>query len=519
MSQKSRIGYTILKKHGIDKPKNVYCNLSIPNLYEEFVNRKEGLIGEGGTIVAYTGKHTGRSPKDRFIVKDSKSKNTILWGNVNKPFEPKKFDALLKRVLKHLNGKDIFVRDLFVCANKKYRMPVRIINEYAWHNIFVNSLFLRPESNEVPHKKVDFTVISSPSFKANPKRDGTRTETFIILNLSKRIALIGGTEYAGEMKKSVFSALNYLLPEKNVFPMHCSANVGQKGDVSLFFGLSGTGKTTLSADPNRLLIGDDEHGWFDKGVFNFEGGCYAKAIKLNPKTEPEIYNASLKFGSVVENVEIDPDSRKIDFDSDKYTENTRVAYPMDHLEGIVPDGVGGIPKTIFMLTYDAFGVLPPISKLTIQQAIYYFIIGYTAKVAGTERGVTEPQATFSSCFGAPFLPRPPKFYAQLLQKKLKKHKVNVWLLNTGITGGPYGVGKRMHLPETRALVTAAIDGSLHKVKFTEVPIFGLSVPTRCPGVRKEALQPRLSWKSTKKYDQKAQELKGMFEAEYNKHNL
>ncbi len=515
----SEVGKRVAKKHGITKPGNIYYNLPIPTLYEEFIKRNEGTIGEGGTIVAHTGKHTGRSPQDRFIVQDSKNKNTINWGKVNKPFDSRKFDALLNRVLKHLNGKDLFVRDLFACAHDDYKMPVRVINEYAWHNIFVNSLFLRPDDDKYSHKKVEFTVISSPSFKANPKRDGTRTETFIILNLSKRIALIGGTEYAGEMKKSVFSALNYLLPEQNVFPMHCSANVGQKGDVSLFFGLSGTGKTTLSADPKRPLIGDDEHGWFDKGVFNFEGGCYAKAIKLSPKTEPEIYNASLKFGSVVENVEFDPDTKRIDFDSIKYTENTRVAYPIHHLDCIVPEGVGGVPKTIFMLTYDAFGVLPPISKLTLKQAIYFFIIGYTAKVAGTERGVTEPQVTFSSCFGAPFLPRHPKFYADMLHKKLKKHRANVWLLNTGITGGPYGVGKRMPLPETRALVTAALDGSLSKAKFTEVPIFGLNVPTRCPGVKKETLQPRLTWKSTKKYDEKAAELQAMFDAEFAGHDL
>jgi phosphoenolpyruvate carboxykinase (ATP) len=519
MSANSSVGKKILNTHGINKPRNVYYNLAIPALYEEFVKRGEGIIGEGGTVVAHTGKHTGRSPQDRFIVKDSKNKKTINWGNVNKAFEPKKFDALLKRVLNHLNGKALFVRDLFVCAHKDYKLSVRVINEYAWHNIFVNSLFLRPGADEVPHKKVDITVICAPSFKANPKRDGTRTETFIILNLTKRIALIGGTEYAGEMKKSVFSALNYLLPEKNVFPMHCSANVGKKGDVSLFFGLSGTGKTTLSADPERPLIGDDEHGWFNNGVFNFEGGCYAKAIKLNPKTELEIYNASLKFGSVIENGDVDFDTRKIDFDSAKYTENTRVAYPIHHLEKIVPNGVGGIPKTIFMLTYDAFGVLPPISKLSVQQALYYFVIGYTAKVAGTERGVTEPQVTFSSCFGAPFLPRPPKFYAGMLKDKLKKHRVDVWLLNTGITGGPYGVGKRMPLPETRALVTAAINGSLNKVKFTEVPIFGLKVPSSCRGVRKSVLQPRLSWKSSKQYDEKARKLKDMFEEEFKKHSI
>ncbi len=362
-----------------------------------------------------------------------------------------------------------------------------------------------------------FTVISAPNFKADPQVDGTRTETFILLNLAKKIALIGGTQYAGEMKKSVFAAMNFLLPQKNIFPMHCSANVGKNGDVSLFFGLSGTGKTTLSADPDRDLIGDDEHGWFDNGVFNFEGGCYAKVIKLNPKTEPEIYNASLKFGSIVENVEFDPQTRRIDFDSDKYTENTRSAYQIDSLPGIVPEGVGGIPNTIFMLTYDAFGVLPPISKLTPDQAMYYFLLGYTAKVAGTERGVSEPQATFSSCFGSPFLPRPPKFYGEMLKKRMEENNVNVWLLNTGISGGPYGVGERMPLPSTRALVTAAIDGSLDKEDFIEVPVFGLMVPTKCPNVDAKLLQPRLSWTDTTEYDNKAKELSKLFEEEYKKY--
>ncbi|MGH7885516.1 MAG: phosphoenolpyruvate carboxykinase (ATP), partial [Thermodesulfobacteriota bacterium] len=350
-----------------------------------------------------------------------------------------------------------------------------------------------------------------------PTIDGTRTETFILLNLNRRIALIGGTEYAGEMKKSVFTAMNYLLPEKNVFPMHCSANTGKNGDVALFFGLSGTGKTTLSADPDRDLIGDDEHGWFKDGVFNFEGGCYAKVIKLRQETEPEIYAASLRFGSIVENVEYDSHSRKINFDSDKFTENTRSAYQIDSLPGIVADGVGGAPKTIFMLTYDAFGVLPPISKLTSEQAMYFFLLGYTAKVAGTERGIKEPQATFSSCFGAPFLPRPPKFYGKMLKEKLEKSGAKVWLLNTGISGGPYGVGKRMPLPSTRALVTAAIDGTLLKGDFVEVPVFGLKVPTKCPNVDSNLLQPRLSWNNASDYDVKANELSKLFNEEYKKY--
>jgi phosphoenolpyruvate carboxykinase (ATP) len=511
-------GVKILEQHGIKNPKNVHFNLSVPELYEISVKRGEAQIADGGSLVAYTGTHTGRSPKDRFIVKEPTTENFIHWGPVNQPISPEAFDSLYDKVINYFEGKEIFIRDLYACAHPEYRTNVRVINEYAWHNLFVNNLFIRPETSEIPHKDVEFTVISAPGFKADPEVDGTRTETFILLNLEKRIALIGGTEYAGEMKKSVFAAMNYLLPDKNVFPMHCSANVGKEGDVSLFFGLSGTGKTTLSADPDRALIGDDEHGWYDKGVFNFEGGCYAKVIKLNPETEPEIYSATLKFGSIVENVEFDPETRKINFNSSKFTENTRSAYQIDSLKGIVPEGVGGIPNTIFMLTYDAFGVLPPISKLTSEQAMYFFLLGYTAKVAGTERGVSEPQATFSSCFGAPFLPRPPKFYGEILKSKMEKHKANVWLLNTGISGGPYGIGQRMPLPTTRALVTAAIDGTLNKSEFTEVPVFGLQVPGGCPGVDANLLQPRLSWSNSEEYDSKANELKTLFEEEYKKYS-
>jgi len=511
-------GAKILEQHGIKNPKTVHFNMSIPELYEISVTRGQGQIVEGGSLVAYTGAHTGRSPKDRFIVKESSTEDFIHWGPVNQPISPEAFDSLYDKVINYFEGKEIFVRDLYACAHPEYRTNVRVINEYPWHNLFVNNMFIRPDTSEIPHKDVGFTVISAPGFKADPEVDGTRTETFIILNLEKRIALIGGTEYAGEMKKSVFAAMNYLLPDKKVFPMHCSANVGKEGDVSLFFGLSGTGKTTLSADPDRALIGDDEHGWYDKGVFNFEGGCYAKVIKLNPETEPEIYSATLKFGSIVENVEFDPSSRKIDFNSNKFTENTRSAYQIDSLSGIVPEGVGGIPNTIFMLTYDAFGVLPPISKLTSEQAMYFFLLGYTAKVAGTERGVSEPQATFSSCFGAPFLPRPPKFYGKMLKNKMEKHNANVWLLNTGISGGPYGVGQRMPLPSTRALVTAAIEGTLNKGEFTEVPVFGLQVPVSCPGVESDLLQPRLLWDNPDEYDAKANELKALFEEEYKKYS-
>ncbi|MGI9534729.1 MAG: phosphoenolpyruvate carboxykinase (ATP) [Thermodesulfobacteriota bacterium] len=507
-------GQKLLKQHGINNPGKVYYNLCVPELYMETIKRDEGLIGQDGTLVAYTSPHTGRSPHDRFIVKEPSTESKIDWGPVNKAISPEAFDSLYGKVMAYFDGKDVFLRDLYVCAHPNDKTNVRVINEFAWHNVFVNNLFIRPESSELPHKEVGFTVISAPGFKADPEKDGTRTETFIILNLQKKIALIGGTKYAGEMKKSVFTAMNFLLPEKNVFPMHCSANIGKGGDVALFFGLSGTGKTTLSADPHRDLIGDDEHGWFDEGVFNFEGGCYAKVIKLNKKTEPEIYDATLQFGSVVENVELDPETGNINFDSDKFTENTRSAYPITALPGIVEGGVGKIPSTIFMLTYDAFGVLPPISKLTPEQAMYFFLLGYTAKVAGTERGVSEPQATFSSCFGAPFLPRPPKFYGEMLKERMKQHKVDVWLLNTGISGGPYGIGERMPLPSTRSLVSAAIDGTLNKSEFAEVPVFGLKVPTNSPGVDSDLLQPKLSWDNAEEYDSKAMELKALFEEKY-----
>ncbi len=509
----------ILSPHGIKTTGGVFHNLTVPQLYEEAIRRNEAEIADGGGLVAHTGKHTGRSPLDRFIVKDSVTKDSVNWGKTNQPIGAGKFDSLYRKVAAYLSKKDLFVKDLRVCAHPKYRASVRVINEFAWHNIFVNNLFIRPDAKSSVGKKPDFTVVCAPDFKADPAKDGTNSETFIILNLKKRIALIGGTRYAGEMKKSIFTALNFLLPEKDVFPMHCSANVGEKGDVTLFFGLSGTGKTTLSADRERKLIGDDEHGWFENGVFNFEGGCYAKAIRLNPETEPEIYSASMRFGSILENVEIDGATRKIDFDSGKYTENTRVAYQIDSLPAIVESGTGQAPKNIFMLTYDAFGVLPPISRLTSRQAMYFFLLGYTAKVAGTERGVKEPQTTFSSCFGAPFLPRAPEFYANMLKERMKKSGARVWLLNTGISGGPYGTGKRMPLPQTRALVKAALNKSIDKDGLVEIPVFGLKVPKSCKGVPSKLLQPRKCWESTKEYDKKALELKDKFQEEISRYTF
>jgi len=503
----------MLEQHGIEHPAQVHWNLSVPALYEQIVRRNEGQTAQGGAIVVRTGAHTGRSPRDRFLVRDPAIEHHIAWGAVNQPLEPDAFDALLHRLLQHLEGKELFVQDLFVCAHPEYRMPIRVITELAWHSLFAHNLFIRRDLPEVPHPSPGFTVICAPHFAALPKQDGTRSETFIIIHLAKRLVLIGGTRYAGEIKKSIFSALNFLLPARGICPMHCSANAGPEGDIALFFGLSGTGKTTLSTDPNRRLIGDDEHGWFPDGVFNFEGGCYAKVIGIQREHEPEIFQASQQFGTVLENVVVDPRTRELDFASDAITENTRAAYPITHLQNFVPSGLGGHPKAIFLLTYDAFGVLPPIARLTVEQAVYYFLLGYTAKVAGTERGVQQPQMTFSPCFGAPFLPRPPVLYARMLHERLEQHEVTVWLVNTGITGGPYGVGKRVPLSQTRALVRAALGGLLERTDFTEDPIFRLQVPTRCPSVPPQILQPRQSWADRKAYDEKAYELLERFEQE------
>jgi phosphoenolpyruvate carboxykinase (ATP) len=487
----------------------VHRNLFPAPLTEAALRRGEAELAAGGSLVAETGKRTGRSPKDKFTIKDALTENKVAWGSANQPFPPDKFDALYERVLDYLKGKELFVQDLFSGADPKYRLPIQVINEYAWHNLFVRQLFIRPTAEELKTHKPEFTILSAPSFKADPQRDGTNSEVFVLINFSKKLALIGGTEYAGEMKKSIFGVMNFILPERNVFPMHCSANIGADGVSALFFGLSGTGKTTLSADPGRRLIGDDEHGWSASGVFNFEGGCYAKCIRLSAENEPQIYNA-LHFGSVLENVVLDPVTRIPDYDDDTKTENTRAAYPVEYIHNAVIPGFGGHPKNVVFLTADAFGVLPPVSKLTPQQAMYHFMSGYTAKVAGTEAGVTEPQATFSTCFGAPFMPLPPKVYAEMLGRRLRQHNAQCWLVNTGWQGGPYGIGKRMSLPYTRAMVNALVEGKLANVEFEIDPAFGLSLPKSCPGVPPELLNPRNSWKDKAAYDKMAADLSARF---------
>ena len=487
----------------------VHRNLFPAPLVEAALRRGEAELAAGGSLVAGTGKRTGRSPKDKFTIKDAFTENKVAWGSANQPFPPDKFDALYERVLDHLKGKELFVQDLFCGADPQYTLPIQVINEYAWHSLFVRQLFIRPTAEELKTHKPEFTIVSAPSFKADPKRDGTNGEVFVLVNFSKKLALIGGTEYAGEMKKVIFGVMNFVLPDRNVFPMHCSANVGADGVTALFFGLSGTGKTTLSADPGRRLIGDDEHGWSATDVFNFEGGCYAKCIRLSRETEPEIYNA-IRFGSVLENVVLDPVTRIPDYDDESKTENTRAAYPMEFIDNAMVPGVGRHPKNVVFLTADAFGVLPPVSKLTPEQAMYHFMSGYTAKVAGTEAGITEPQATFSTCFGAPFMPRAPKVYAEMLGQRLREHKAQCWLVNTGWQGGPYGVGKRMSLPYTRAMVNALVDGKLADVEFEIEPSFGLSIPKSCPGVPPELLNPRNSWKDKAAYDKLAAELSARF---------
>jgi phosphoenolpyruvate carboxykinase (ATP) len=495
---------------GLLRRDHVHRNLHAGPLVEHAIRRGEGRLASNGALVAETGARTGRSPKDKFTVKDDVTAQKVAWGAVNQPFEPAKFAALLDRVLAYLEDRELFVQDLNAGADPRYRLPIRVINELAWHNLFVRQLFVRPSTQELDAHQPKFTVIGAPGFQADPKRDGTNSDAFILVNFKRGMALIGGTLYAGEMKKSIFGVMNFLLPGRSVFPMHCSANIGKDGVTALFFGLSGTGKTTLSADPERRLIGDDEHGWSQTGIFNFEGGCYAKCIRLSRQNEPQIWNA-LRFGSVLENVVLHPETREPDYDDESITENTRAAYPVDFIEGAVVPGIGGHPKHVVFLTADAFGVLPPISRLTPDQAMYHFLSGYTAKVAGTEAGVgSEPQATFSTCFGSPFLPLPPKVYAEMLGARLREHKAQCWLVNTGWFGGVYGVGKRMNLPYTRAMVRAAIDGRLDKTEFTTEPAFGLSIPKACPDVPAELLAPRNSWTDKSAYDQKAAELAERF---------
>ena len=491
--------------------RNVYRNLPTAALFEHVIRRNEGQIAHRGPMVVHTGARTGRSPKDKFITMEPSSADKVWWGEINRPIEEHRFDTLLHRVEGYLQGKDVYVQDCWVGADPDYRLPIQVITEAAWQSQFARNLFLRrPEDGSA-----EFTIVSLPNFHAIPDFDGTNSEAFVLINFAKKIVLIAGTHYAGEIKKSAFTIMNYLLPQKGVFPMHCSANIGSDGSSAILFGLSGTGKTTLSADPERRLIGDDEHGWSDNGVFNFEGGCYAKVIRLSPEAEPDIYRATRRFGTVLENVVVDEGTRQLDLDDDSITENTRAAYPISYIKNREDSGLGGHPKNIIMLTADAFGVLPPIARLTPEQAIYYFISGYTAKIAGTEAGLgKEPQATFSTCFGAPFMVLHPTVYANLLRERMESHKADCWLINTGWTGGPFGVGKRMKIAYTRAMVKAALDGTLAKASTETDPIFNLQIPTECPGVPEEVLDPRNTWDDKDAYDAQARDLASRFKQNF-----
>ena len=503
-----------LDKYGIKNPAAVYWNLTAPELYEEVARRDEGVFSDHGALIVDTGEHTGRAAKDKAIVREPSSESHVFWGEVNKEFPQEKFNALKERMMAHADGRDIFVQDTFAGADPRYRLSVRVVTELAWHSLFARTMFINDPAAE---HEPEFTIINFPSFRAEPERDGTRSPTFILMDFSQRLVLIGGTSYAGETKKSVFTILNYLLPQRGVMSMHCSANVGDRGDVAVFFGLSGTGKTTLSADPERKLIGDDEHGWSDDGVFNFEGGCYAKVIKLSAEAEPYIYRTTQMFGTVLENVVFDPETRALDLDDASKTENTRAAYPLTSIPNITPEGYAGHPQNIIMLTADAFGVLPPVSRLSPEQAMYHFLSGYTAKVAGTERGVTEPQATFSTCFGAPFMVLHPGVYADLLGRKMAEHKANCWLVNTGWSGGPYGTGQRMKIKYTRAMIRAILNGTLADIETTPDPVFGLNIPASCPDVPAEVLVPRNTWADKEAYDLKARELAARFNENFKKY--
>jgi phosphoenolpyruvate carboxykinase (ATP) len=461
--------------------------------------------------------HTGRAAKDKYVVRESGTEEEIWWHASNQPMDVDHFERLRLRMMAYLQGADIYVQDCYAGADPNYRLKVRVVNETAWHNLFVRNLFVRPPVADLSTFKPDLTVIHAPSFQALPEVDGTQRETFVVLNIKRRLVLIGGTSYAGEMKKSVFSILNYLLPKRGVLSMHASANVGRDGDTAIFFGLSGTGKTTLSTDVERRLIGDDEHGWSDEGIFNLEGGCYAKVIRLSQQSEPQIFDCTRRFGTILENVTYDPWTRRLDLDDDTLTENTRAAYPITHIQGAVAEGVAGHPRTVVMLTADAFGVMPPIARLNPQQAMYHFIAGYTAKVAGTERGVTEPQATFSACFGQPFMLLHPYEYAKLLAEKIERHDASCWLVNTGWTGGPYGVGQRMSIDHTRALVRAALSGRLRDAPMRRDPLFGFEVPTACEGVPAAVLDPRATWPDATAYDAQATRLAGLFRQNFEKY--
>ncbi len=499
-----------LDQHGLTNVRRELWNLFPAQLYEHALRLGEGVLAHQGPFVAVTAPYTGRSPNDRFLVREASSEANIWWGDVNRPFDPADFDRLHSDVLAYFQNRELFVQDVYACADPDYRFRVRVVSESAWHSLFVHNMFLVPPPEERREFVPDWLVLHAPNFLAAPARHNTRSQVAVVINFGLRVTVIVGTRYAGEIKKSVFSVLNYLLPEQGALPMHCSANVGPEGDVALFFGLSGTGKTTLSSDPDRSLIGDDEHGWGPNGVFNFEGGCYAKVINLSPTDEPVIYAASRRFGTILENVILDPMTREPDFDDGSITENTRSSYPIEFVEGHVPEGRGGHPRHIFFLTADAFGVIPPIARLTPEQAMFHFLAGYTAKVAGTERGVTEPQATFSACFGAPFLPRHPYVYAEMLGRKIQEHGARVWLVNTGWTGGPYGVGHRMPLKYTRAMIHAALAGRLDDVETVRDPIFGLHIPAHVPNVPDEVLIPRNTWADKGAYDERARALAAAF---------
>mgnify|MGYP000894753899 FL=1 len=500
-----------VEEQGIRNYTRIFYNASTSQLYEQAVKRQEGLLAHLGPLVVRTGQFTGRAPNDKFLVREPSSDDKIWWGEVNKPFDPARFDKLHQRVLAYLEGKEVYVQDCYAGADPKHRLPIRIISEHAWQSLFARNMFIRIlNRRELEGFVPEYTVIAVPYFGANPETDGTRSEAFILLNFGRKLTIIGGTGYGGEIKKSIFTVMNYMLPQRGVFPMHCSANVGKDGRSAIFFGLSGTGKTSLSADPDRELVGDDEHGWSEDGLFNFEGGCYAKVIRLSPTAEPQIYQTTRRFGTVLENVAMDVQTRRLDLNDDSLTENTRAAYPITHIENASHTGLAPHPDNIVMLTCDAFGVLPPIAKLTAEQAMYHFLSGYTAKVAGTEAGIVEPQATFSTCFGAPFMALPPTVYARLLGEKIERHKSACWLINTGWTGGGYGKGERMRIAYTRQMVHSALNGGLRDAEYETEPYFGLRIPKACPGVPENLLNPINTWEDKDAYERRAKDLKGRF---------
>ena len=503
-----------LENLGIKNFADIHINLSTSELLEEALFNGEGEFAANGAFVIDGGDRKGRSPKDRYVVKEPSCEDKVDWGEVNVPIEPEKFDRIFNKAKAFFQEKDLYIQDVFVGADEKYKMPIQIISHMAWAGVFSNTLFIQPENDEkLKTHSPEFTVIHAQKLRLDPEIDGVRSEVAVIINFARKIVLVVGSGYAGEIKKSIFSVMNYYLPQKGVLSMHCSANVGEGKESALFFGLSGTGKTSLSADPDRMLIGDDEHGWSDNGIFNFEGGCYAKVIRLSKEKEPQIYNA-IKFGSIAENVMISTKTREIDYNDAEKTENTRATYPVEFIDNALIPGIGEHPKNILFLTADAFGVLPPISKLNPEQAMYHFMSGYTSKLAGTEAGVTEPEATFSACFGAPFLPLPATYYAEMLGKKMKKHKVNVWLINTGWTGGPYGIGSRIDITYTRAMVKAAVDGSLNQVQLKPHPIFKVMIPVMCPNVSSNVLNPENTWEDKNAYNKQAEKLAGLFKKNF-----